>query len=109
MKALQKLKQSTLVLMAVIVVAKLIGMSRDVVLANFFGTSNVSDAYLIAISVPTLLFYFIGHALSTAYLPIYNKVKHEKGEKEAKTYSSNLICCFVRCWCWFFLYFPRAL
>ena len=92
MKALQKLKQSTLVLMAVIVVAKLIGMSRDVVLANFFGTSNVSDAYLIAISVPTLLFYFIGHALSTAYLPIYNKVKHEKGEKEAKTYSSNLIC-----------------
>ena len=92
MNVLQKLKQSTLVLISVIVVAKLIGMSRDVVLANYFGTSNVSDAYLIAVSVPSLLFYFIGHALSTAYLPMYNKVRHDKGEKEAQKYSSNLIC-----------------
>ena len=30
--------------MAVIVLAKLVGMARDVVLANYFGTSNVSDA-----------------------------------------------------------------
>ena len=66
MNVLQKLKQSTLVLISVIVVAKLIGMSRDVVLANYFGTSNLSDAYLIAVSVPSMLFYYIGHTLSTA-------------------------------------------
>lgn len=87
-----KLKQSTIVLMLIIVISKLVGMLRDVVLANYFGTSNVSDAYLIAISVPTLLFYFIGHALSTAYLPMYNKVRYEKGEKEAQKYSNNLVC-----------------
>ena len=77
--------------MLVIILAKLIGMLRDVVLANYFGTTNVSDAYLIAGSVPTLLFYFIGHSISTAFLPMYNKVLHSKGEKAAQKYANNLL------------------
>ena len=77
--------------MAIIVFSKLLGMFRDVVLANYFGTSNVSDAYLIASSVPTLLFYFIGHALSTSFLPMYNKIKQEKGESAANRYTNNLM------------------
>ena len=84
-------KSSVPLLMGVIVVSKLVGMLRDVVLANYFGTSNVSDAYLIAASVPTLIFYFIGHSISTAYIPMYNKVKAEKGEKSAQKYSNNLL------------------
>lgn len=88
---MKKLQKSTVTLMLVIVVAKLIGMFRDVVLANYFGTSNVSDAYLIAVSVPTLIFYFIGHSLSTAYIPMYNKVKAEKDEKSAQKFSNNLL------------------
>lgn len=76
--------------MAVIVISKVIGMFRDVVLANYYGTSNISDAYLIASSVPALLFYFVGNSLSTAYIPMYNKVKKEKGITAANRYSSNL-------------------
>lgn len=78
------------ILMTIIVISKLFGMFRDVVLANYYGTSNISDAYLIASSVPTLLFYFIGHALSTAYIPMYNKVKKEKGIDAANRYSNNI-------------------
>lgn len=88
----KKFRSSTFALMAVIVVSKLVGMARDVVLANYFGTSAISDAYLIAVSVPTLLFYFIGHALSTAYLPMYNKIKSEEGIGAAERYSNNLMC-----------------
>lgn len=78
-------------LMLVIVIAKLIGMLRDVVLANYFGTTNVSDAYLIASSVPTLLFYFVGHSISTAYIPMFHKIKTEDGEQKALRFSNNLI------------------
>jgi len=77
--------------MLVILVSKLVGVLRDIVLANYYGTTNVSDAYLIASSVPTLLFYFIGHALSTAYIPIYNKVKADRGQRHAQRYSNNLL------------------
>lgn len=88
---MKKFQKSTFTLMIVIIVAKLIGMFRDVVLANYFGTSNISDAYLIAVSVPTLIFYFIGHSLSTAYIPMYNKVRAEKDEKSAQRFSNNLL------------------
>lgn len=88
-----KIKQSSTSLMIVIVISKIIGMLRDIVLANFYGTSNVSDAYLIASSVPILLFYFIGQSLSTAYIPMYNRVKVEKSEKDAVWFSNNILNC----------------
>lgn len=88
---LRKNGQNAGQLMIVIIISKLVGMLRDVILANYFGTTNISDAYLIAASVPTLLFYFIGHALSTAYIPMYNKVRIEAGEKKAMVFSNNLL------------------
>ena len=75
----------------IVVVSKLIGILRDVVLANYFGTSNISDAYLIASSVPTLLFYFIGHSIATAYIPMYNKVKNDKGNHAGLSYTNSII------------------
>lgn len=92
MRIVAKIKSSIVVLMTTIVISKLIGMLRDVVLANYYGTSNISDAYLIAISVPTLLFYFISHALSTAFLPMYNKIRETGGKEAAQTYTNNLLC-----------------
>ena len=86
-----KLSQSTVVLMAVIFSSKLIGIFRDIVLANCFGTTNISDAYLIASTVPTLLFYFIGHSLSTSFIPVYNKVRIQSGEKEGLQFANNLL------------------
>lgn len=85
------IKNSSITLMGVILLAKIIGMLRDVVIANYFGTTNVSDAFLIALSVPMVLFYLVGHALSTAYIPMYNRVKVEMGEKEAQRYSNYLL------------------
>lgn len=90
--SLKKIKQNTVIVMAVIIVSKLIGMLRDVVLANYYGTSNISDAYLIAASIPTALFYFVAHSMSTAFLPVYNKVVVRSGEKEALKYMNNLLC-----------------
>ena len=52
----QTLKKSAAALMAVILISKIVGMFRDIVLAKYYGTTAVSDAYLIAVSVPTLIF-----------------------------------------------------
>lgn len=88
----QKIKKSAVALIAVSLICKLVGMLRDIVLANYYGTSAVSDAYLIAVSVPTLIFYFVGHSIGTAYLPMYNQVKKNKGEERALSFTNNLTC-----------------
>lgn len=89
---IRNLKNSTTALIAVILLAKLVGLLRDIVLAKHYGTSAVSDAYLMAVSVPTLIFYFIGHSLSTAYLPMFNQVRQKNGQQKALDYSNNLAC-----------------
>ena len=88
---LDKVKQSIPALMLVIIISKVIGMLREIVLANYFGTSYISDAYLIASSVPTLLFYFIGHSISTAYIPIYNKTKNDGGQSKGLKYTNSIL------------------
>lgn len=87
----KKFNKSVIALMIVITIAKIIGMLRDSVLAYYFGTSNISDAYIIAMSVPMLLFYFIGHGISTSFLPMYTHISNSDGEDEAKKYTSNII------------------
>ena len=84
--------RSSTVLMILAVVVKVFGMLREVVLAGCFGTSYISDAYLIAASVPVLLFAFIGQALSTVFLPMYNKEKVNNGKEAADRYANNLLC-----------------
>ena len=79
------------VLMAVVIVAKLVGMLRDMVLANYFGTSAVSDAYIIASTVPTTLFFFIGQSIQTSFLPIFNRVRLAGGEEKGLRYTNNLL------------------
>ena len=88
---LKKLRQSSVAVMSVIIISKIVGMMREIILASCFGTSNISDAYLIASSVPTLLFYFIGHSLATAYIPMYNEVRAKKGNDTAQRFSNNIL------------------
>ena len=87
-----KRKISPALMVSVIaIISKVVGIFREVVLANYFGTSNISDAYLIASSVPTLLFYFIGHSISTAYIPMYNKARLGGGERCGLLYTNRII------------------
>ena len=87
----KKFGKTAIILITLSVIIKLIGLLRDTVLADCYGAGTVSDAYLIAITVPTLLFYFIGQALSTSFIPMYTKVEHEKGLDEARRYSNKIM------------------
>lgn len=88
----KNLKKSAVALIVISLVCKLIGMLRDVVLSYYYGTTATTDAYMIAVSVPTLIFYFVGHSISTAYLPMFNQIRKQKGEGKALDYTNNLTC-----------------
>ena len=85
------MKKTIILLMAISVFSKLFGFLRDVVLAYFFGASEISDAYLVSLSIPTLIFSFIGTALSTTYIPVFTKVGEERGTGSAIRYSNTII------------------
>jgi len=85
------MKKTVVWLMLITIVSKVIGFSRDLVLAYFYGTSNISDAYLISLTIPIVLFSFIGAGITASYIPIYSAIEKEQGESVAFDYTSNLI------------------
>ncbi len=61
-----------------VLLSRVIGVVRDVVLADFAGISRESDAYNAAFQIPDLLNYLLaGAALSIAFLPLYTRRRGE--------------------------------
>ncbi len=75
----------------IILLSKVIGFGRELVLANFYGVSNISDAYLISLTITGAIFTFIGEGINANYIPIYNKISIQESEKSAETFTNNLI------------------
>lgn len=82
----------TAVLMAILtLISKLLGFVREMVLAGFFGASYVVDSYVMAQSIPNIIFAGILGAVATAYMPIFSREIELKGEEAGNLYTSQVI------------------
>lgn len=85
------MKETAILLMLATVISKILGFVREIVLAYFYGASSISDAYIIAITIPGTIFAFIGAGLATGYIPLYSRVEKENGTLLANKFTSNMI------------------
>ena len=97
---MSKIAKTTILLMVVTLISKVLGFARELVLASAYGTKFFADAYLIALNIPNVMCAIIGTALATTYIPLYYEVSKEKGEKEAVKFTNNvanivLIVCII--------------
>lgn len=83
------MKKTALIIMLITLFSKFFGFARDIVLSYFFGASNISDAYLISLTVPSVIFGFISVGIITAYIPMQSKIILESGEDEGLKFTSN--------------------
>ena len=89
------MKKTVFVLMILTIVAKVIGLARELTLSYFFGATNISDAYLISQTIPAVLFGFVGAGLSTCYIPIYSDVLRKKGDGPGLDFTNNVTNVFI--------------
>lgn len=82
----------TATLMVILTIAsKPLGFIREMVMAGFFGTSYVVDAYVMAQSIPSIIFAGVFEAVATSYVPLLSE-KIEKGSsKEGNAFTSAII------------------
>ncbi|MDD2432877.1 MAG: murein biosynthesis integral membrane protein MurJ [Clostridia bacterium] len=85
------MKKTALALMVITILSKFAGFLREVTLAYFYGASGVSDAYLIALTIPSVIFAFIGTGVVTTYIPLYSSIMQEKGVPRADRFTNNLL------------------
>lgn len=82
----------TVVLMFVLSLGcKALGFLRQMLLAKYFGTGNVVDAYVMAQSIPNILFGGILVSFSGSFLPLYSKRYENHGAKAANEYTSRIL------------------
>jgi putative peptidoglycan lipid II flippase len=85
------MKKKAIILMILTVITKFFGFAREITLSYFYGTSGISDAFLIALTIPTVVFSFIGLGLYTGYIPLYSKLESESGILKANEFTGNLV------------------
>jgi putative peptidoglycan lipid II flippase len=65
-----------------LVISRLLGFVRETAIAYRFGTSAVTDAYLVAAVIPQILFMAFNDAVKTGFIPVYGEY-HRQGEGNA--------------------------
>ena len=77
-------------------VSRVAGMAREIVAANYLGTSLVASAFTVAFTVPNLFRKLFGEgALSAAFIPLYAQALRNESEEDANAFAAagvNLLC-----------------
>ncbi len=85
----------------VTIASKLIGFVRDMVVANFYGATLVSDAYFYALQIPSLAIIILGGVggpFHSAAVAVFSKLvgaEDKPDETVNKLYSTFLTCAFI--------------
>ncbi len=87
---MSKVAKAAMGLITTIMLAKILGFGRELVLASTYGASIYSDAYLTAMNIPLVIFTVIGTTLGTALIPMYFEVRNNLSEKKALKYINNV-------------------
>ncbi len=85
-----KVARAAGIIMASMVLSRIIGYVRDMVILARFGQNKFTDAYNAAFSIPDFLYYLlVGGALSSAFIPVFSSYlatqKEEDGWRVAST------------------------
>lgn len=74
------------VITVLLLLSRLTGFFRELAIAYRFGASAETDAYLVAVTLPQLLFFAVNDAVKTSFIPVFGEYhKKEDGSSFAFT------------------------
>lgn len=86
-----KMKNIALFSIFVAIISKLTGFLRDILLSYQYGANVVSDAYMIAYTIPLIIVGLVGEAVSTGFVPRYTRIIKDEGKLSASQFTNSLI------------------
>ena len=80
-----RLGEVAALLAASVLLSRILGYARDIVLANQVGAGIETDAYMAAFLVPDILNHLLAAgAFSVAFIPLYTRIAQSDGEQRAE-------------------------
>ena len=75
--------------------SKAVAFLRDVLLANYYGISSVSDAYILATTIPIIVFTIFAATVNANYIPAYHQVNVSFGKSGSDKFTLNILNIFL--------------
>lgn len=72
------------------VFGKLLGFIRDILVSSAYGLNDRTDAFFLAITIPTTILGVFTSSSDSAIIPQYNRILLQKGRKDADENFSNI-------------------
>ncbi len=86
----KRIASTALLMVFVTLLAKALGLLRDILLASNFGTGTSAAAYEAASRLPITLFDFaLGGVVTAAFIPIFNELMVKKGRDTAFSFANR--------------------
>ncbi|VAW59389.1 Proposed peptidoglycan lipid II flippase MurJ [hydrothermal vent metagenome] len=77
--------KSTAVVAAMTFISRILGLTRDIVFATFFGVDGGTDAFFVAFKIPNFMRrLFAEGAFSQAFVPVFSEYKEKRSFAELK-------------------------
>lgn len=77
------------IITVMLVLSKITGFARELLIAVKFGATRESDIYKIATTMPNVLFSAVSAAIITTFIPVFSSIKDDK--KKASEFFSNIV------------------
>lgn len=71
-------------------VGRLFGFIREQVIASQFGTSNVADLFVTAITLPQFVSNILGGVITVSFIPLFVEHMNKDGENKAEKFASGM-------------------
>lgn len=85
----ENIQRATIIVMITLLISRILGFVREVIVANVYGASIQTDAFFAAFTIPDVMFnLLIAGALSSGFMPVFTSYL-AKGEEEQAWKSAN--------------------
>lgn len=82
---------SVLIMMVGTFIGKILGFIREMFMANNYGTSLEADAFLLAFTIPNIIFAGLSVSLLTCIIPLYTDVCENESRQRALRMINNIL------------------
>ncbi len=73
-------------------ISKVLGLLRDIVFANFYGTGFEATAFFTALKIPTqIVDLVLSSAIVSTFVPVFNEITQKEGKEKANHFAGNFI------------------
>ena len=84
--------KSSFIVMIINMTSRLLGLIREMIIANMFGATGLTDAYVSATKIPNFFTTLFGEgSMGTVFIPIYNRGLEEDGKERINEFVYSVL------------------